>query len=230
LDFRRDFGYGGGSNVEGNFTISLNSADSVAENNIQSVTFLIDSQPMKGGQISQAPFKLSFKTADYVAGWHTFTATVATKDSRILTTPSLRFNFLSAADANKATMGIIVPVVLGVLVLMVLGMGSQLLILRNKPSKSIGRNKGYGLWGGVVCPHCGRPYGAHTWAINLSFATKYDRCNYCGKWARVHRASADELAAAEKAEQALVEGKLDLPEKSEEDKLKEMLDNSRYSQ
>jgi DNA-directed RNA polymerase subunit RPC12/RpoP len=99
-----------------------------------------------------------------------------------------------------------------------------LLMGRKTVNLAPGTPRAYPLGGGV-CPKCNRPFAVHFWGLNL-LNSKYDRCPYCGKWSVVRFASLDKLRAAEQVE---LEGeKAQVPEMSEEEKLKKSLDDSKY--
>ena len=90
-----------------------------------------------------------------------------------------------------------------------------------------GTPRNYGHYGGAICPKCERPFSRHIYGLNLGFH-KYDRCPYCGKWSLVRRASREELEAAEAAEiKAAQEGAFK-PEKSEEQELRQDIEDSRF--
>jgi Ribonuclease G/E len=64
----------------------------------------------------------------------------------------------------------------------------------------------------------------HIYGMNL-LTSKLDRCPYCGKWSVVRHQSLEALRAAEQAE---LEGeKAQVPEETEEEKLKRELDDSK---
>ena len=56
--------------------------------------------------------------------------------------------------------------------------------------------------------------------------SKYARCPYCGKWSPVRIQSIAKLREAEKAE--LTWAQAEVPQVSEEDKLRRELDDSKY--
>ena len=64
--------------------------------------------------------------------------------------------------------------------------------------------------------------------INLVVG-KLDRCENCGKWSIMRGYPLDVLRAAEAAERAAEQSTSPVSEKSEEDKLRDMLDDSRYT-
>lgn len=225
LNIKKSFGFSGGGQIRGTFE---NDVIGPVEN-IQSVTYLLDGQPMS--EVTQSPFSLTWKTTDYPLGSHDLSAAVKTKDGRTLTTAVRRLEFVSPQEESQAMQRIIIPMLGGMLVLIVIGIGSQILILRNKPTTQLplGAPRKYGISGGTICPRCHRPYAGHWWAFNSGIMTKFDRCDFCGKWARVRPLSRAELEAAEKAELADAQPGVAINSKTEEEKLKEMLDQSRYS-
>jgi hypothetical protein len=79
-----------------------------------------------------------------------------------------------------------------------------------------------------VCPKCGRPFPLHWWAPHL-LASKFDRCEFCGHVGLFTPASREVLAAAERAELAAAQPEQPVVEKSEDEKLREMIDESRYT-
>ncbi len=228
LHVRRDFGYGAGSNIRGNFSLSIYGT----ETNIQSVKYLIDGQEM--GTVSQPPFGLQFKTSSYPSGQHQLTAEVTTKDGRTVVTPPIGYNFLSASQESSDMGKIFIPLGGGILLITLIGVGIQFLMMRRGKMQP-GAARHYGLKGGTICPRCGRAYPIHFWSINL-IGGALDRCDFCGKWAIVHRHSPAELAAAEKAERAALRtGESSLPginpkEETEAERRKKLLDESRYTE
>ncbi|MEK7312663.1 MAG: Ig-like domain-containing protein, partial [Chloroflexota bacterium] len=73
LSVRRDWGFGGGSQIQGLFTM-----EATGPGNLVSVTFKIDSTVV--GEVTSSPFKIRFDTDDYLTGWHTLTAVGKTID------------------------------------------------------------------------------------------------------------------------------------------------------
>ncbi len=225
LEFNRDFGFGNGSQVRGKCSIILVGN----QENVQSVTFTIDGKPMV--EMQAAPFRYQFNTDNYGSGIHDMGAVVVLKDGQTLTLDTLRYQFLSADEESKAMQRIFIPLVGGILLLMAIGMGSQFLIMGRGRSDGIaaGTARNYGFVGGTICRHCGRPTPRHIWGINL-LVGKLDRCENCGKWSMMRAMPMDILRAAEQAELAAEKSTLEpLVEKSEEEKLREMLDRSKYS-
>jgi hypothetical protein len=66
-------------------------------------------------------------------------------------------------------------------------------------------------------------------ALNAGIGSKFTRCIFCGKWSVVRRLSLNELRAAEAAELADAQPEQPLHEKSEAEKLKDLMDESRFT-
>lgn len=185
----RDFGYGGGSNVRGTFSLKI-SGD---QETIREVTYFIDNELMH--KTSVEPFKFQFKTDDYGFGWHDLSAEILTTNGAIVSLNPIRYNFVTPEEESSGIKNILIPI--GVVVLIAFGV-SALIQFLSKPKKhaSAGQPRNYGLLGGAVCPKCGYPFPRHIWGLNLGVG-KLDRCESCRKWSVVTRASGDQLAAAE---------------------------------
>jgi hypothetical protein len=223
LNLNRTFGFSSGSQIRGTFT-----ADVIGPEGIRSVTYLIDGQKM--AEVSQAPFSYRFETSSFPVGWHELSAAVTKTDGSTVTTRARRFQFVSAEEESAATQRIMLPIFGGVLVLLIVSLGASMLGMRSKNRRSLplGAPRQYGLSGGTVCPRCGRPFALHWWAPHL-LTSKYDRCEFCGRVGWFKPAGRDELAAAERAELASAQPEEPVAEKSEEEKLKELIDESRYT-
>ena len=224
LNIQKSFGYNNGENIRGTFKISVVGA----QEQIQSVSLLLDGQEM--AVLDAAPFTYTFDTGTYPAGTHQFSAIVHTRDGRSLTTPARQFRFLTAGEESEDMKGLMLPLLGLVGGLMLAMFLSQTLILRNcKPLQvAPGAPRKYGFKGGSVCKRCGRPFSLHWWSSNL-IAGVYDRCDFCGKWGFYQRMSPADLAAAEAAELKQAQPAAQVIEKSDEEKLRELLDNSRYT-
>ncbi len=92
----------------------------------------------------------------------------------------------------------------------------------------LGAPRDYGLAGGGVCPRCHRPFPFGLLTLNFGLGTKLTRCPFCGKWNVAHRLSLAELRAAEEAEVAEAQANQPVFHKSETEKTKEALDDSRF--
>ena len=232
LHSKRLFGYGGFSgDVRGTFRFSVSGSTNGPADTISSVTYQIDGQPM--ATVSQSPYSLDFQTTSYPSGWHQFTALVATRDGRQVTTPAIALNFISANQQGSSMGKILVPLFGGIAAIFLVMMGVQVLILRRNPGRlAPGAERHYGLKGGAICPRCGRPFAIHFWSLNL-LGNVLDRCDYCGRVGIFRRRSMADLRAAEVAEVAGVQAsETALPgaiEETEEERLRKLLDESKYT-
>jgi DNA-directed RNA polymerase subunit RPC12/RpoP len=229
ISVNKQFGYNMGSQIQGTFRIRVRGPEDLA-----AVTFLLDGETL--GEVTAAPFELSFKTGEYAPGWHEIAAVGTTSGGQSLTSRTLSFQFVSADTAGEGMLKFIVPVLVLVVIAILATGVFPMLTGRKKPamvydpaSYMPGEPRSYGVLAGVVCPKCGRPFGMHWWGLNISFTGKYDRCPHCGKWSLVRRASREELMAAEAAEYAENTASSPRPAPNAEEKLREQLDDSRFT-
>lgn len=218
LSLSKDFGYSGfNSDIQGTFSMKVSGPANLAR-----VDFYIDETQI--GELTQAPFNLQFVTDNYLLGTHSLHAAGFTTDGQTLTSNTIAANFLSSSAANKSTFGIVLPILVVVIAALLLSALIPLLSGRKTVQLAAGTMRSYPMGGGI-CPKCGRPYAFHFYALKLGFG-KVDRCPYCGRYGFTRYASMDKLRAAEQAE--LEGAKAQVPEISEEEKLKKDLDNSKY--
>lgn len=220
----RDFGFGNGSQIRGTFSISLIGAAEA----VSSVVFKIDDQDLAA--LSQPPFKYQFNTSNFPSGSHDLSAVVTLKDGSTLTTAARTYQFATADEEGAFMKEILFPLLGVLLLIMVVGVGSQYLAARGKPAggPEPGTQRNYGFTGGAICPKCNRPTPIHPLGLNL-LVGKLSRCDNCGKWSILRRVPNEILRAAEIAEvQTDLAGAASM-EKSEEEKLRDLLDNSRYT-
>jgi hypothetical protein len=224
IHVNRDFGFGNGSQIRGTFSLSLVGDEA----NVASVEYQIDGQKL--AIASQAPFKVQFNTNSYPSAVHELGAVVTLKDGSTVTTETYRYQFVSAAEESAAMQNILIPLLAVVFGLIVLMLGIQLLAARGKPAggPEPGTQRSYGFAGGSICPKCKRPTPLHPMGFNIGLG-KFDRCENCGKWSVMRRYPMDQLRAAEIAEMSSERVSIAAGEKSEEEKLREMLDESRYT-
>jgi hypothetical protein len=225
LNVHKVFGYSSGSQLRGTMAMEVIGP----EENVKSVTFMVDNKAISTD--SEAPFSLNFKTTDYPTGWHELSASLQMKDSRTIITPVRRYEFATSQQEADTVQRVLFPILGLVLSITIIGLSAQFFFLRNKPVRSLplGTPRAYGIYGGAICPHCQRPFPLHLWSINLGFQSKYDRCEFCGKWAVMKRASHDQLAQAEAAEMEKTQSNDTVRQVSEEEKLKAMIRDSRYT-
>ncbi len=210
-----------GNQITGTYKLTL-SGDLSA---VQSVEFRIDGQAI--GTDNESPFSLVFDTSAYDSGAHRLSAAVSTSDGRTLETAARTFDFMSGSESGAMLGKVLLPI-LGIVVLMML---VQFAMARKQPLTHIapGTPREYGLKGGAICSHCGRPFAIHMWAMNLLPTLRLDRCDFCGKWGVQHTVSLRELRAAEQREIAQSRPEAPIPEKSEAEKMKEMVEKTRYN-
>jgi hypothetical protein len=225
LNVNKTFGYNAGNEIRGTFSLTV-TGDETA---IQRVVFLLDGQPFAEAQ--QPPWSTTLVTSDHPDGIHALSAMVTTTGGRSMTTAGRNFNFVSAEGETQGMVRVVVPILALVLGVTVLGFVIQFAVSGGKkaPAPAAGTRRNYGMAGGAICRHCKRPTPRHVWGMNLVVG-KLDRCENCGKWSLMMRAPESVLRAAEEAELADAKaGAAPIAEKSEEERLKEMLDNSRFS-
>jgi ribosomal protein L32 len=221
VHLNRDFGYGGGVNIRGTFTISL--VGDTAQ--VQEVTFLIDGKAMT--TIRTAPFKFQFHTDDYGFGMHSLWAEYNLQDGSAGKTEAVEYHFVSPEAERKQVSTILGGIGGAILVtLLIVALAQGLWLKRSrKHLHQPGEPRHYGVLGGTVCPNCGRPFPRHWWGINL-LVGRLDRCDNCGKWVMTHRATPAELAAAEAKEEQEIKADQKAPDTKQN--RKDDLENSRY--
>jgi hypothetical protein len=217
LRIRRDFGYGGGSRIQGNFSMRAQGPEGLVE-----VEFLIDDTTVMLDH--EAPFRFDFRTADFEPGVHTLAAVGRLVNGRLLSSNSYTYEFITAAQAKTATLRLIVPILVIVGGLSVVGILIPVLLGGKKGSFKLGE---YGAAGGAICPRCTFPYSRLFFSPNLIFG-KLGRCPHCGKWAVVRRATTNDLQDAEQRYQTDAEMGVSETAEAKEDVMKRLLDDSRF--
>jgi len=223
MGISRTFGYGNGDQIRGTFTLYISGGT-----NIQSVQFMIDGKTFS--TVTSAPFRVPFETTSYSEGNHDLGAVIQTTDGQKVVVAPLTENFVSAADESSGMVSVIVPILGIVVVVALAGVLLQVFFFKKKfANMPPGTARNYGFRGGTVCPRCHRPYSIHLWSLNIGIFTRLDRCDFCGKWALVRRISMEDLHAAEQKELESFENNKPVVEKTEEEKLRELLDKSKYT-
>jgi len=221
LRLRRDWGYGGFGEIQGNCSLLVNGPQ-----DLERVIFWLDNELM--GEVTQAPWRWKFHTSQYVPGVHTLYAIGHTQSGLELRSNEIRVRFLSPAEAGRAVVRVILVLLGGIAAVVALAATMTFLLSRGtKRQPESTERRSYGLLGGTVCPKCNRPFPLHWWAPNVGWFTKFDRCPHCGQWSWVKRASTQDLAAAETAQRQRVTPSH--PDAlTEEERLRRELDESRF--
>ncbi|MDT8304520.1 MAG: Ig-like domain-containing protein [Anaerolineae bacterium] len=204
LRLRRDFGYGSGLQMQGRFSMRV-----AAPGTVERVAFLVDGEVV--GEDVEAPFIYRFNTGQFEDGWHTMEAIGYTATGEALASNSIRREFVPQSTANTFLFA-------------VLGLVAAFVVLRYVLTRN-SESANYGMLGGTVCPHCGRPFAYHVWSVNL-FAGRLDRCRHCGKWSFTRRQSPQTLAEVEREFDG--EPAVEEPGISEQERLRRQLESSRY--
>jgi hypothetical protein len=222
LGVHRDWGYGNGNQIQGRFTLEASGPSDLA-----SVMFMIDESII--GEVTSPPFKIQFDTDDYAPGPHTLSAVGRSADGRTLTSPNRRFEFVSAEAAWQSVQRILLITfgLVGSLIVVMITVQFIPAFAGNKKHMPPGAPRSDSLLGSAVCPKCRRPFALHWWGFNLGF-DKYDRCDRCGRWSLVRRATPEQLAAAEAGEPGAAQPEQSIVETTSDEKLKRQLDDSRY--
>ncbi len=186
LGLTRNFGYGGLNKIQGNFTLKISSPPE----DLDRVEFYFDGDLI--AVIEEEPFHYKFHTSDFSEGEHRMSAVGYLADGQSLESNRISKDFLSSDQAWGETQQLIGPLLIGVAVLTLLGIGLPLLFNREK-NFVLGK---YGPAGGVVCPRCQLPFSRSMMSPNM-VTGKLVRCPHCGKMSVLARASQDKLMAAE---------------------------------
>jgi hypothetical protein len=219
----KTFGYSAGNQIRGEMSISVS-----PQEGIQSVFFTMDGEKL--AEVTSPPFKAAFNTNDFASSFHDLGAVVTTTAGETLTLTPRHLQFVNAEQESQAMTGIMVPLLGGMFAIMLLIVGIQVLVMgRNKKSPAApGEARSYGIAGGGICPKCKRPTPLHFMAPHL-LGYRFDLCENCGKWSSIRRISETDLRKAEQVE--LESSRPDVPEsKTEEEKLRDMLDKSRFTE
>lgn len=224
LSLSRVFGYSSlaHNEIQGTMNLTASGPEDLAR-----VVFYLDDNPI--GEVSQAPFKLTFSTGNYALGEHTLHATGYTADGRELRSNTIRTTFVSAERGMQVGAQIAVPILALVLGAMLLSVAVPLISRRGKKLElPLGEPRNYGAAGGAICPRCNRPFPLHFFAVNLGPTHKLYTCPFCGKWAAMRRKSLADLRRAEAAELARAGDTGQVNGQSEAEKLRKELDESRF--
>jgi hypothetical protein len=218
LSLSRDFGYGGiNGDIQGTFSVKASGPA-----NLERVQFFLDETLL--GEDTEAPFAIQFVTDNYPTGAHVFSAVGFTTDGKQIGSKSINAVFVSKEEGSAAALKMIVPILAVVFGAMAISAITAMVNVRKGKKLPAGAARSYS-FGGGICPKCKRPFGFQLLGIHM-FGRKLTPCPHCGKWSVVKRASMNDLHAAELAE--LDTEKAQIPEASDEEKLRKELDNSKY--
>ena len=216
LKMSRDWGYGGfNGDIEGLFSMRVTGPADLAR-----VEYYIDNT--KIGEVTKPPFNLQFNTDDYPLGSHQLYAIGYSTGGQ-----EYRSNVIITTFVPKqSSLKFILPILGVVAVAILLSTLVPFLTGRSKrTSLPLGAERSYGIRGGAICPKCQRPFALPLFSAHLGFS-RMAVCPYCGKLSLVRAESIGKLREAEQAE--LEEKKAQVPEATEEEKLKQDLDDSKY--
>jgi hypothetical protein len=216
ISFTRDFGYAAGGKIQGTFSLKVRESD---ELDLVAVEFLVDGSIVFTD--TESPFRYQFNTANYAEGAHTLSAVGYKSDGTSLQSSEFSREFISSERAWSEAGNIVVPLLVGVVVLTLIGTLGPVLLGRKKEH----RPGVYGAAGGAICPRCSFPFSRGFLSPNL-LVGKLERCPHCGKWSIVPRATPFELEAAEARLAQESQGTLTTP--SEEEKMRQLIDESRF--
>ncbi|MEA1977053.1 MAG: hypothetical protein U9N80_04050 [Chloroflexota bacterium] len=218
IRLRRDFGYRAAGQIQGRFTISADGPQ-----DLERVKYLLDGEFF--AEVSEAPYKFSFSTSDYALGAHTFSAIGTTASGAEMFAEEVRLEFVSAEESWQKATNLTIPLLVGIVVLVGLGVLLPVIMGRRSGSFKLGN---YGSAGGAVCKRCGFPYSRNFLSLNL-LVGKLERCPHCGKWEIAPRASLAALDEAETRYRADAEiGLLEQEPEGGEAQEQRRLDETRY--
>jgi hypothetical protein len=221
LRMSRTWGYSSGSGkIQGLFTMKASGPD-----DLQRVTFYIDGTPL--GEATQSPFELRLNTDEHSLGIHTLYAVGVRGSGHELHSNEIRVVFVSADESWQAARRIMLPLFAIVFGAILLSFLLTFLTAGKRRSLPPGAPRKYGFSGGAICPKCQRPFPLHLFGLNLGLG-KLDRCPYCGKWSVLRPRPIGELRLAEQAELEASQAEAQVPEASDEAKLRRDMDDSRF--
>ncbi len=208
LRLTRNFGYGSGSDIQGNMTLYLDGDMS----SVVRVVYYMDDVVM--AEVSQEPFKLPFATGDYAPGVHKMRAEISSADGKITSAGPIVYNFLSAVESGQKTTSILIAVV-GI---SLAAAGLSWFISSRGKGGAVATGGMHGL---AVCKQCGKVFPRSFFGMNMVVG-KFERCPHCGKWQLTRRASPLEI------EWANEDSRPEEPDVVAEKPKKDDLDESRF--
>jgi hypothetical protein len=219
LTLTRDFGYGGGNDIQGTFSMHVKGPE-----DLQKVTFYIDEQAI--GEDATAPFALRFVTDNYPLTEHRLKAVGVLPNGEQVTSNIIIVNFVSAEEGWQAGLKIAGPLLALTLIALLVSFVPTMLPNNKLKNLAPGTERSYGLVGGTICKRCARPYPRSVMSPNL-VTGKLTRCPFCGK-VQISRAYPIEMLRAAEAAEIKDAAAGQVQDISEEDKLRREIDESRY--
>jgi hypothetical protein len=183
LTLRRTFGYALGDDIQGSFSLTLQSPGE-----LQRARFFVDDGLLAA--IDGPPFRTQLHTGDFPTGAHRLWAEGEFDDGVTATSNVIDVNFVSGGAGERTLVSILMPIL--VVIGAALGVSALVVALATRRF----RPGVYGRSGGAVCPRCGLPMSRHWFALKVG-PGKWERCPHCGKWSVVRRAAPEDLLQAE---------------------------------
>jgi hypothetical protein len=212
------FGFRVGNKLQGRIGLRIEGPSDLTR-----VDFYLDDTVIN--EDDHAPFRYDFSTGEITPGEHTLSAIGFTQDGRVLPSNVGTYTILSADEAVAGIQKYMIPLLLGVVVFLVMaGALSAAITKRTGPKYKIGD---YGPAGGAVCSRCGMPFSRHVLSPNLVVG-KLERCPNCGAVGVVRRGSPMEMKVAEERLLADMQKRRETPEDDENERLRRMLEETRY--
>jgi hypothetical protein len=213
------FGFRVGNRLQGRFRLSLDGPE-----DLDRVEFYMDDVVIHEDQ--EAPFKFEFDTGEVSPGEHTLKAIGYTKGGKSIPSQIGTYEILTPDEAFGNLQKFVLPILIGVVVLLAVAGIFSSIITRRRGKQRIGE---YGPAGGAVCKRCGLPFSRHVLSPNL-LVGKLERCPNCGAILIVRRGTPMELREAEARLKAELQKNQMEPEPDEEERLRRLIDDSRFEQ
>jgi hypothetical protein len=214
----RNMGYGGFSGeIQGAFTISASS-----DSELEKVVFYFNDIVL--GEDTEAPYKLQFNTEVIEPGQVVFSAVGHFTDGSTDQSNSLSRTVLSEDSVIGNMSGMIIPILVAIALVVVVSVAFQ--FVRGKKGAPFTPGK-YGAAGGAICPKCSLPFSRNFISPNL-LVGKLERCPHCGKISLRPRASVSALKEAEARYLEFSNIQNGQTAEKEEDKMRKMIDDSRF--
>lgn len=211
------FGFRVGNKLQGRIGLRVEGPEDLVR-----VEFLMDGEVIN--EDAEAPYRYEFSSGEFVAGEHAISAVGYTSDGRALSSEVGTYTILTSDQAVEGVQKYMVPFIIGAVIFLVIAGWISSAVTRRKGKFRIGE---YGPAGGAVCKRCGMPFSRHVLSPNLVVG-KLEKCPNCGAVSVVRRGTPDELRIAEERLLADLHQKRQVPVDDEEERLRRMIDDSRF--